>query len=99
MLNIILRRNEDGTIKLREDADDKIDVDMRNHILNCSGTMSSQLTAMSGNMHPMNFSLLQQEAINGNWKISLYHIYEWDDSILFGEKTMAYKDMNVVSGK
>ena len=99
MFNIILRRNEDGTIKLREDKPEKIDVDMRNHIINCSTRMTSPLTAMSGKKHSMNFSLLQQETIDGNWKISLYHVYEWDDSILFGEKTLAYKDMNVISGK
>ena len=90
---------EPGTIKLREDKDEAIDVEMRNNIFKCSGTLSSPLTGMSGKVYPMSFSLLQQETIEDNWKISLYHVYESDDSILFGEKTMVHKDMNVVSDK
>ena len=61
MLNIILRRNEDDTIKLREDKTESIDVEMRNHIFNCSGSMSSPPY-----WYDMSFSLLQQETIDGN---------------------------------
>ena len=99
MFNIILRRNEDGTIRLREDKPETIDVEMRNNIFKYNQKMVPPLTGMSRKFYSMIFSLPQQETIDDNWKIYLYHVYEWDDSFIFGDKTMTYKDINATNGK
>ena len=90
ILNIVLRREENGEIRLREDKPHMIDIELRNQILECSKEFSCR--AMNGSRHMGHYCLLQQETIVDSWKISLVNIYKWDKSSSFGERSIAFKD-------
>ena len=91
MLSLILRRKDDGTIRLKEKEKACIDVETRNQIIKCSKNFS--FTSMKGETFEANFSLLQQETIYGKWKVSMVYVYSWDRSNCFGEKEMTVQDV------
>ena len=96
IMNIVLRREENGEIRLREDKNHMVDVELRNQIYECAKELSC--TTMRGKEHAAHFCLLQQESIVDSWSISLVNIYKWDNSTTFGSKSITYKDTEVLHG-
>ena len=95
-MNIVLRREDSGEIRLREDKPHIVDVELRNQINECAKKLIC--TAMNGSQHRAQYCLLQQETIVDSWKISMMNIYKWDCSDTFGAKTIAYKDVETLHG-
>ena len=97
VLNIILRRKEDGNIRLKEEKNVTIYVKKRNQIIRSSKGLS--MTYMKDKEFSAEFSLLQQETIHEKWKVSLVHIFSWDHKNYFGENELTFQDIVTEGGK